>query len=74
MVSDFYFISFFHEIPLSNRIAPDGTLRCAASHLGLYICLCTIKRMSGLNELTIAHVNLIIMLSLGVIGNILFYR
>ena len=33
-----YLISFFNESPLRNRIAQDGTLRCPASHLGLY-CL-----------------------------------
>ena len=32
------FNSFFDENHLSNRIAPDGTPRFAASHLGLF-CL-----------------------------------
>ena len=30
----FIFISFFDEIPVANRIAPDGTPPSAASHLG----------------------------------------
>ena len=37
--SDFYFKSYFSMTFLcANRIAPDGTPRSAASHLGLY-CL-----------------------------------
>ena len=46
--SDFFFISFSDEIKIANRIAPDGTPRFAASHLGLFFfCLCPIKRTSG---------------------------
>ena len=34
--SDFYFLSHFSiKFPCANRIAPDGTPRSAASHLGL---------------------------------------
>ena len=37
--SDFYFLSHFSmKFLCANRIAPDGTLRSAASHLGLF-CL-----------------------------------
>ena len=37
--SDFYFLShFLMKFLCANRIAPDGTLRSVASHLGL-ICL-----------------------------------
>ena len=37
--SDFYFLSHFSmKVLCANRIAPDGTPRSAASHLGLY-CL-----------------------------------
>ena len=37
--SDFYFLSHFSMTFLcANRIAPDGTPRSAASHLGLF-CL-----------------------------------
>ena len=35
----------------ANRIAPDGTPRSAASHLGYSVCLCPIKGTPGLNEL-----------------------
>ena len=36
---DFYFLSHFSmKFLCANRIAPDGTPRSAASHLGLY-CL-----------------------------------
>ena len=36
---DFYILfNFSMKILLANRIAPDGTLRSAASHLGLF-CL-----------------------------------
>ena len=37
--SDFYFLSHFSmKFLCGNRIAPDGALRFAAPHLGLY-CL-----------------------------------
>ena len=37
--SDFYFLSHFSmKFLCANRIAPDGTPRSAASHLGLF-CL-----------------------------------
>ena len=37
--SDFHFLNnFLMKILLANRIAPDGTPRSAASHLGLF-CL-----------------------------------
>ena len=37
--NDFYFLSdFMMKFLCANRIAPDGTSRSAASHLGLY-CL-----------------------------------
>ena len=39
----------------ANRIALDGTPRFAASHLGLFVCLCPIKRtpcLCGLRYLT----------------------
>ena len=45
------FIQFFDVNSLSKRIAPDGTLCSAASHLGLFVCLCPIKGMPGLHEL-----------------------
>ena len=39
VVSDFYFLSHFSmKFLCANRIAPDGTPRSAASHLGLF-CL-----------------------------------
>ena len=39
VMSDFYFSSYFStKFLYANRIAPDGTPRSAASHLGLY-CL-----------------------------------
>ena len=35
--SDFYFLAYFSmKFLQANRIAPDGTPRSAASHLGLY--------------------------------------
>ena len=37
----------------ANRIAPDGTPRSAASHVGYSVCLCPIKGTPGLNELII---------------------
>ena len=36
----------------ANRIAPDGTPRSAASHLGLYCLPMSHKGTPGLNELT----------------------
>ena len=53
---------FLMNFLCANRIAPDGMPRSAASHLGLCclpmshkwgyaVCLCSIKRTSGLNEL-----------------------
>ena len=60
--SDFYFLSHFSMKFLgANRIAPDGTPRSAASHLGLF-CLpmshkrdAPIKGTPGLNELKDEH-------------------
>ena len=40
----------------ANRIAPDGTPRSAASHLGLYCLPMSHKGMPGLNELNQGHV------------------
>ena len=36
----------------ANRIAPDGTPRSAASHLGYAVCPCPIKETPCLNELS----------------------
>ena len=46
------------KIKKANRIAPDGTLCFAASHLGLF-CLpvCPIKRIPGLYGLTLKAPN-----------------
>ena len=53
VIFKFYSIFFFMKILFANRIAPDGTPRSAASHLGGYsVCLCPIKGTPGLNELT----------------------
>ena len=50
--SDFKILFIFSmKMPLANIIAPDGTPRSAASHLGYYVCPCPIKGMPGLNEL-----------------------
>ena len=54
--SNFYFLSQFSiKFLFANRIAPDGTPRSGASHLGIYwgytVCLCPIKGTPGLNEL-----------------------
>ena len=38
------FIQFFSENPSANRIAPDGTPRSAASHLGLCCLTMSHKR------------------------------
>ena len=52
MIFKFYSI-FSMKILLAHRIAPDGTLRSAASHLGLCcLPLCPTKRMNGLKELS----------------------
>ena len=39
------------KVLLANRIAPDGTPRSAASHLGLFCLPVTHKRDARLNEL-----------------------
>ena len=49
-------INFFMKILLANRIAPDGTPRSAASHLGLYCLPMPIKRTPVLNELMTSQV------------------
>ena len=47
--SDFSFLFYFPlKVKMENRIVQDGMLRFAASHLGLFICLCPIKRTPGL--------------------------
>ena len=47
--SDFKFsYKFFMKILVANRIAPDGTQRSAASHLGLTVCLCPIFELKNL--------------------------
>ena len=52
MFRDFKFLSHYSmNFRYANRIAPDGTPRCAASHLGFTVCLCPIKGTPGLNEL-----------------------
>ena len=38
---------------MQNRIAPDGTPRSAASHLGLYCLPMSTKGTQGLNELRV---------------------
>ena len=58
MVFKFYSSLFFMKILfsmkilLANRIAPDGTPRSAASHLGYVVCLCPTKGTPGLDELS----------------------
>ena len=43
--SEFSFLCHFSmEFQQANRIASDGTPHFAASHLGLFCCLCPIKR------------------------------
>ena len=50
--SDLYFLSHFSmKFSCVNRIAPDGTPRSAASHLGLYCLPMSHKRTPGSNEL-----------------------
>ena len=52
----FIFSSHFSmEFLCANRIAPDGTPRSAASHLGYIVCLCPIKGTQGLNEFNRHH-------------------
>ena len=47
-----YFLShFLMKFLCANRIAPDGTPRSAAIHLGFTICLCPTKGTPGLYEL-----------------------
>ena len=49
----FNFLSYFSmKFLCANRIAPDGMPCSAVSHLGLYVCLCPIKRMPVLYELS----------------------
>ena len=50
----FIFVSFFDEIHVSKLIAPDGTLRFAASHLELF-CL----PMSNENDARLIWVNVL---------------
>ena len=51
--SCFFFISFFDEYQVANRIAKDGAPRLAASNLGLFCLPMSNKRMSGLTTLVI---------------------
>ena len=55
---------FSMKILSANRIAPDGTPRSAASHLGLYtVCLWPVKRTPGLTAqlttLLVSHLQFI---------------
>ena len=51
VTSDFYFLSHFTmKLFCANRIAPDGTPRSAASHLGLCCLPMSHKKTPGLNE------------------------
>ena len=58
----FYFLSHFSmKFLFANRIAPDGTPRSAASHLGLYCLPMSHKRDTRLSELNmrklLLHIN-----------------
>ena len=46
-----FLFTFSMNFLQANRIAPDGTPRFAASHLGLFCLPCPTKRTLGLNEL-----------------------
>ena len=47
----FFFLSHFSmKFLCANRIAPDGTPRSAASHLGLFCLLMSHKRRARLNR------------------------
>ena len=49
---DFYYFSHFSvTFPCANRIAPNGTPRSAASHLGLSCLPMSHKRDASINEL-----------------------
>ena len=49
------------KIIYANRIAPDGTPRLAASHLGYSVCLGPIKRTPGLYRFGIQELALVLM-------------
>ena len=52
--SDFYFLSHFSmKFLCANRIAPDGTPRSAASHLGLFCLPMSHKRDARLKRVNI---------------------
>ena len=62
------------KILLTNRIAPDGTPRFAASHLGLFCLPMSQKGTPGLNELNVFSARNVSQATLAVVLVLTFYQ